>query len=169
MAPTTSLADNRRSGLGDASVALTYSADLKNGFYLDLTGKLKLPTASRSKRLGTGKVDFTASMDLSKDIGAFSLYLSGRRKFAGKPAGSTIRSVWGGGGGASTRIASGVTLGADYDWQQSSFAGGESSSEVTGWAYFRLTRKIGLTVYAGAGLNQASADFLGGTTLTIRF
>ena len=150
-------------------MAATYSFDLGNAFYADVTGKLKLPTASRAKRLGTGKVDVTTSLDLIKDVGPASFYVSGRRKFAGKPAGSSLRSVWGAGGGASVLVAPGVSVGADYDWQQASFKGGQASSEVTGWTYFRLNRLIGMTLYAGTGLNRASADFLGGATLTVRF
>ena len=99
--PGAPLADNRRSGLGDVSASLTYSAELGEGFYADITGKVKIPTASRTKRLGTGRVDFTASVDLIKDVGPATIYVTGRRKFAGVPAGSTIRSVWGAGGGAS--------------------------------------------------------------------
>ncbi len=167
--PITGLSDNRRSGIGDVSVSLSYSLGLDEGFFLDVTGKVKVPTASRAKRLGTGQVDFIASADLIKDVGPASFYLTGRRRFAGKPAGSTIRSVWGAGGGASLRAGPGVTLGADYNWQQSSFASRPGSSEVTGWSYLRLSRNLGLTVYAGTGLNTASADFLGGATLTMRF
>ncbi len=167
--PGAPLADNRRSGLGDVSASLTYSAELGEGFYADITGKVKIPTASRTKRLGTGRVDFTASVDLIKDVGPATIYVTGRRKFAGVPAGSTIRSVWGAGGGASLRVARGLTFGADVDWQQSSFAGGQGSSEVTGWTHVRLSRSLGLTLYGGAGLNQASADVLGGATLSIRF
>ncbi len=167
--PAAGLANNRRSGLGDATASLTYSIDFGSGLYADVTGKVKIPTASTTKRLGTGQVDFTTSVDLIKDIGPASIYLSGRRKFAGKPTGSTIRSVWGAGGGASIRASRGLTIGADYDWQQSSFAGGQSSSEVTGWAYVRLSRAMGLTVYAGTGLNSAGANILGGATLTFRF
>jgi hypothetical protein len=169
VAPAAGLASNRRSGLGDATASLTYSFEFGSGFYADVTGKVKIPTASTVKRLGTGQVDFTASLDLSKDIGPASIYVSGRRKFAGRPTGSTIRSVWGAGGGASIRASRGLTIGADYDWQQSSFAGGGASSEVTGWAYVRLNRELGMTVYAGTGLNSASANFLGGATLTFRF
>lgn len=150
-------------------MSLSYSLDLGQNVYLDVTGKVKIPIASRAKRLGTGRVDFTASADLIKDIGPASFYVTGRRKFAGRPAGSSIRSVWGAGGGASVRASRALTLGADYDWQQSSFAGGQGSSEVTGWAYIRLTRTVGLTLYGGAGLNQASADLLGGATVSVRF
>lgn len=169
VAPGSGLIDNRRSGIGDLGLAATYSFDLGNAFYADVTGKLKLPTASSTKRLGTGKVDVTTSLDLIKDVGPASFYVSGRRKFTGKPAGSNLRSVWGAGGGASVLIAPGVSVGADYDWQQASFKGGQASSEVTGWTYFRLNRAIGMTLYAGTGLNRASADFLGGATLTVRF
>lgn len=169
VAPGSGLVDNRRSGIGDLTMAATYSFDLGNAFYADVTGKLKLPTASRTKRLGTGKIDVTTSLDLIKDVGPASFYVSGRRKFAGKPAGSSLRSVWGAGGGASVLVAPGVSVGADYDWQQASFKGGQASSEVTGWTYFRLNRAIGMTLYAGTGLNTASADFLGGATLTVRF
>jgi hypothetical protein len=167
--PTTTLTTNRRSGLGDANISLSYELDMGNDFYADVTGRVKIPTASTSKRLGTGKVDFTASLDLIKDVGSASFYVSGRRKFAGRPTGSSLRSTWGGGTGASVRTSRSLTIGADYDWQQSSFAGGQSSSEVTGWAYIKLNQSLGLTLYAGTGLNDASANFIGGATITAKF
>jgi hypothetical protein len=167
--PTSTLTANRRSGLGDTSISLTYDLDMGNDFYMDVTGKVKLPTASVSKGLGTGRVDVTASVDLIKDVGSASFYVSGRRKFAGRPAGSSLRSTWGGGVGASMRTSRSLTIGADYDCQQSSFAGGQSSSEVTGWVYIKLNQSLGLTLYAGTGLNDASANFLGGATITAKF
>ena len=45
------------------SVTLGYSFDFGHDLYLDATGRVKLPTASRSKRLGTGKVDVTLGAD----------------------------------------------------------------------------------------------------------
>lgn len=163
------LTDNKRSGIGDASVSLTYSLDLGSDFYLEPSAKVKLPTASRKKRLGTGKVDVTLSGDLVKDIGDFSLYVHGRRKFAGKPEGSTIRSTWGAGGGASVKASEGVYIGADYDWQQSAFAGNKASSEITGWGSIGLNANIRLTLYAITGLNSQSADFAGGASISYRF
>ncbi len=109
------------------------------------------------------------SADLVKDVGPASLYLHGRRKFAGKPDGSTIRSTWGLGGGASVRAAEGFTIGADYDWQQSAFLGRQASSEVTGWASVRLSRRANLTFFASTGLNANSVDLAAGTSISIRF
>lgn len=165
----TTFVDNSRSGIGDINVSASYSFDLGGELYFEPGVKLKLPTASRSKRLGTGKVDVTVSADLVKDVGPASFYIHGRRKFAGEPAGSTIRSTWGAGGGASVRVAPGVAIGADYDWQQSAFAGRQASSEATAWAYTRLNGQIGLTLYASTGFNQNSADISGGASISVRF
>jgi len=167
--PGTTLVDNSRSGIGDVNVSATYSLDLGGEFYFEPGVKVKVPTASRSKRLGTGKLDVTVSADLVKDVGAASFYVHARRKFAGKPAGSTIRSTWGAGGGASVQVANGLAIGADYDWQQSAFAGRQASSEATAWAYTRLNRSMGLTLYASTGFNRNSADVSAGASVSFRF
>lgn len=163
------LVDNKRSGIGDVSATLTYSLDLGDDFYVEPSVKVKLPTASRRKRLGTGEVDVTLSADVVKDIGDLSVYAHGRRKFAGKPEGSTIRSTWGAGAGASVMVAKGLYLGADYDWQQSAFRGTPASSEVIGWASVAVTDRMSLTAYAITGLNSQSADFAGGASISYRF
>ena len=67
------------------------------------------------------------------------------------------------------RVAPGVAIGADYDWQQSAFAGRQASSEATAWAYTRLNGQIGLTLYASTGFNQNSADISGGASISVRF
>jgi hypothetical protein len=170
VAPVTAFApSSRRSGLGDVNVALAYSFDFGSGFYADVSGKLKLPTASTAKRLGTGKVDVTAGLDLVKDIGNASIYVGGRRRFAGKPTGSAIRNVWGAGAGASIRANKSLSVGLDYDWQQAAFAGGGASSEITGWASVRVAPTVRLQVYAGTGFTTNSADLVGGMSLSWRF
>lgn len=161
-------ASSTRSGFGDAVVAATYSFDLGSNFFIDASGKVKIPTASTAKRLGTGEVDVTTAADFVKMVGPTTFYVHGRRKFRGKPAGSSIRSVWGAGAGASIRAGQGITVGADYDWQQSSLIGNQASSDVTGWASFRLTRKISLSSFASTGLNSNSADFAGGLSISVK-
>lgn len=161
-------ASSRRGGIGDVSVALGYSLDLGSETWFDVSGRVKLPTASTAKRLGTGKVDVTVGGDLVHDIGNFSLYAGGRYKVLGKPTGSTLRNTWGMGGGASYRLPGGTHIGADYDWQQSSTPGRSASSEVTGWVNFGLTRRMRMQVFASTGLNTNSTDFAGGISLSYR-
>jgi len=161
--------DNSRSGFGDVNVSALYSIQLASGTYFEPAVAVKLPTASRTKRLGTGEVDVTLSADLVQEIGDATLYVHGRRRFAGKPEGSTLRSTWGAGGGASVRATDGVYIGADYFWQQSAFAGRQASSEASAWASFRLSEGFSLTTYAGTGFNDSSADFFAGMAIGKRF
>jgi hypothetical protein len=159
---------NSRGGLGDVSVALGYSLELGRSTWLDLGTRLKLPTASRAKRLGTGKADVTVSGDLVQDIGRFSLFAGARYRFLGKPAGSTLRDTWGAGGGVSYRLPGGTIVGADYDWQESATPGRIASSEATGWVNFGLSRKLRLQVFASTGFNARSTDFAGGLSVSWR-
>lgn len=159
---------SKRSGFGDVVISATYSFDLGSDFYIDATGKVKVPTASTAKRLGTGEVDVTTGLDFVKAIGPATFYIHGRRKFAGKPTGSLIRSTWGAGGGASIKAGKAITLGADYDWQEATFAGNPANSDVTAWASARLNSKMNLSIFGSTGLNNNSADFAGGIGLSIK-
>jgi hypothetical protein len=118
--------------------------------------------------LGTGEVDVTTGLDFVKAIGPATFYIHGRRKFAGKPTGSLIRSTWGAGGGASIKAGKAITLGADYDWQEATFAGNPANSDVTAWASARLNSKMNLSIFGSTGLNSNSADFAGGIGLSIK-
>lgn len=162
-------ASRKASGIGDTSVSLNYAFDLGDELYFDVTGKVKLPTASKAKRLGTGKADFTAAAALTKEFGGASIYAEGRRRFAGSSVASPVRDTWGFSTGLSGRIADGVRLGVDYDWQQSSFAGLKPSSEATGWVSFRVSQQFRVQLYASTGFNKNSVDAAGGISLTYRF
>jgi hypothetical protein len=159
---------NRRSGIGDVAVTLGYSFDLGHATYFDLSGRLKVPTASKARRLGTGKVDVTVGGDLVHDIGRATVYAGARRKFLGKPAGTRLRDTWGAGGGASYRLAGGTVIGADYDWQQSSSKGNGPSSEATGWINFGLSPRLRMQVFGSTGFTTNSADFAAGISLSYR-
>lgn len=159
----------RHQGVGDASIQAGYLFSLGSGLSLDATGRIKLPTASRAKRLGTGKVDVTAGLALVKNLKGVSLYVGGRRRFVGEPDGTNLRDVWGVGAGGNVRAAKGLSLGFDYGWRQSSRIGGGDISEVSGWANVRLNRRLRLTVYGGTGLTQNSSDLIAGTSLSHRF
>lgn len=161
-------ASSSRGGLGDVSVTLGYSLPLTESTWFDLSGRVKLPTASTAKRLGTGKVDVTLGGNLVQDIGDLSLSAGARYRFLGKPAGSTLRNTWGAGAGLSYRLPGDTIVGADYDWRESARAGRGTSSDATGWINFGLTKGVRMQVFASTGLNARSADFAGGLSLSVR-
>jgi hypothetical protein len=162
-------ADRKVSGIGDVNVSLTYSFDLGDDTYFDVTGKVKLPSASRAKRLGTGKTDYVAAAELSKTFGKVDVYAGGYRRFAGSRAANPVRDSWGASTGLGVKPSEGLRLGIDYDWQEAAFIGGRSSSEITGSANVRLSSDTNLNLYASTGLNAASSDIGAGLQISYRF
>lgn len=159
---------NKRSGIGDISVTLGYSFGLSDNTFFDLSGRVKLPTASQTKRLGTGEVDFSVGGDLVQEFGPATFYVGGAHKFRGKPTGSSLRDTWSFAGGMSYRLPGRTVFGVDYDWQEASFLGNGPSSEVTGWVNFGLTRRVRMQVFASTGTNVNSTDFAAGLSLSVR-
>jgi len=78
------------SGFGDMLLRGTYTLkrDGPKAFDLGLAGKLKLPTASEEKGLGTGEMDGGAGLEFAKEITpGWSLLADGYFTIIGDPAG----------------------------------------------------------------------------------
>src|SRR6185436_11818211 len=62
-------ADRSESGIGDASIALTYSLDSigDSPAYVDFTGRVRLPTGSEEDGLGVGATDYVALSEIGWD------------------------------------------------------------------------------------------------------
>jgi hypothetical protein len=157
------------SGIGDIYAGVTWSTEPARDFYLDLTGKVKIPVASQVKGLGSGKADVTFAIDATKVIGTVSLYGGTRYRIIGKSPAFTSRNTWGASIGASVDASRALNLAVDYDWQQSSFAGGKPSSEVTASATIKLAPSLRLQAYGTTGLNSQSVDAAGGLQLIWKF
>jgi hypothetical protein len=86
--------DNRR-GFGDLSITGRYRAvdDERSGFELDLMSRVKLPTASRRKRLGTGEVDYAVGAQLSRELGKLEPFVSGQYRINGDPPDRNYRNT----------------------------------------------------------------------------
>lgn len=157
-----------RGGLGDTTVTLAYALPLGDMFALEPRARVKLPTASSRKGIGTGKVDVTLAADLVGMFGSATVYAGARRRFLGRTALFPVRDGWGFGGGASYQLPGGLTIGADYDWLQSAVPRRGPISEASLWVSAKLTRTLRLQAYGGTGFTARSADALGGLTLVWR-
>lgn len=157
-----------RAGFGDLTLTAGRRVALTDTLRLTGDVRLKLPTASETRRLTTGTTDVTLRARLAQDIGQFTLNAGARRRLAGSGGRVVVRDTWGLTGGASMNLGQGMAVGADYNWQQSSFAGNRPNSNLTGYFSAPLTRRLRVTGFGVAGLSTNSADYTVGTSITLR-
>ena len=152
-------------GLADMSISATWSHDLSDSDYLDLTGRVTLPTGDEAKDLGTGETDFTFIAELGHDFDGAGVYAFGGYKFRG---GATRKDGAQFGAGGYFRPAEGIIAGVDAGWSESSINGLDQSADLTAYTSFAMTKDLRLSVYALTGLTDNAPDFGGGLTLTWR-
>lgn len=157
-----------RSGFGDATIAATYSLGVSNTTYFDVTGKVKLPTASTEKALGTGTTDFTLQGEVLQVFGDVSLAVRGGRRFNGSSDDFQLEDVWLAGAGAYASLGD-TTLGLDYDWRDGSLPTAPNRSELTGSITQKLNEQLRLQAYAYTGLADGSPDLGAGAQILLRF
>lgn len=85
------------SGLGDIILRGRYYIVEEKDWtpLIAITGRLKLPTASESRRLGTGKMDEGLGAEVSKRVGDnWITFLDGGFNIIGRPEGLNLRNQW---------------------------------------------------------------------------
>lgn len=156
------------SGVGDFSLSAGYTLPLTGSTFLDVIGRVKLPTASEAKGLGTGTTDFTAEAALTHQLGPVSLSGRGGRRFNGSSARFPLDDIWFAGAGAYYQ-AGDVTLGLDYDWRERSLPTAANRSELTGSVSVKLSQQLRLQGYGYTGFTDGSPDAGGGLQVLYRF
>ena len=149
------------SGLGDITAAYTWFAYPGTDTYpiVDVTGRIKLPTADEDKGLGTGEFDFALETDLIKGFDKHSLFLTLGYKIFGDTPNVEIDNVFYTSIGDSYRYSPKTSFGAFFDARQATTEFSDGVSELTGFVSHRLTPKWKLMSYLVAGFSNASPDF----------
>ena len=164
-------AENRsESGIGDASVALTYSLDAigDSPAYVDFTGRVRLPTGSEEDGLGVGATDYVALSEVGWDGDAGGVFVSAGRRFLGDSDAFERVDGWQASVGGWVNVSDSAVVGAYYDWRNSSVRDGEDPSSVEGYVSWRLNDAWKIELNGGVGLSDASADYTAGLTLIWR-
>lgn len=148
-----------RSGIGDVSLGAAYMIpETVLGFGLDLSARVKVPTASRSKGLGTGKADVAVKAEVSKTFSPISLFASVGYRVLGKPAGLALHNAWTASAGASVALGRSVLI-ASYDYRESTSALSRDSHEVFGAFNTPVSKALSVTLYGTGGLSKGAADY----------
>lgn len=152
------------SGFGDIWAQLSYSVESfpTDYGYIDLTGKVKFPTADEDEGLGTGEFDYTLQVDYFKPLGKLTPMATVAYKIKGDPEGSELDNVFYLSAGADYRLNDTINFGATLDWQGASTSSSEDPLEIFNYLGYRLNEQSLLTFYSYIGLSDGSPDIGGG-------
>ena len=160
------------SGLGDIVLAGTYIHYPEGGSpwpVVELTGKVKFPTADEDQDLGTGEFDYTVQLDVSKGIGRVLAFTTFGYRILGDPSDFNLNNVFFASLGGGFRIMKGVQLGLVYDFREASTSGVSDSHELVPYFSWRFAERYLLSGYAVAGLSNAAADWGSGISIGVDF
>lgn len=158
-----------RSGLGDLNLGAAWTIpEDRLGFGLELSGRVKLPTARASRGLGTGKTDFALGAELSKSFGAVTPFVNVGYRMPGDPVGIDLHNAWTGSAGASLALGKSVLI-ASYDYRQATSTLSRDSEELFGAFSTPVSSRLNFTLYGSAGLTKGAPDFGVGSMIGVRF
>jgi hypothetical protein len=155
------------SGLGDVVLQGTYNlypAD-PHGLFLELSGKVKLPTADESKGLGTGQADYTAQLDAFFSRGPFTPFGMVGYRFRGSSTVLPLKDGVVASAGLSARASNILSAGVSYDYRQAATATTSAVSEVSPFVIFKPAKPWSIDFYGTIGFSTASPDAGGGLQL----
>ncbi|HUJ44685.1 MAG TPA: hypothetical protein VLW52_13880 [Opitutaceae bacterium] len=150
-----------RSGFGDLVTTATYNAysDSASGLSVDLTGKVKFGTASRSKGLGTGENDLGLQVDVYKSIGAVTPFVSLGYRALGSPPGIHLNDVFFGSMGVDYKTDEHTNVGATFLVQERIADTIDPARELSVYISHRLNNEWRLQAYLVTGFTNASPTF----------
>ncbi len=158
------------SGLGDLVLRGTYLWFPRPGGRLpvvELSGRLKVPTANEDRDLGTGKTDFSLQLDLSQRFGIFTPFAGAGYRFVGTPSDSELRNSAFASVGSAMRLRPGLDVGLLYGWSEAATPDRNDSHELVSYLSFRPRPDVKLSPYAAMGLAGYTANYAFG--LSIRY
>ncbi|MCC7249736.1 MAG: hypothetical protein IT473_14025 [Lysobacter sp.] len=163
-------ADRKESGFGDTSLSATYSFDQLGGSstYLDLTGRVRLPTGDEGKGLGIDTTDYGLSAEFGIDKDAGGAYIMAGRRFLGDADAFAREDGWQAGVGAWRNLGERSSIGIGYDWRESSTGTGQDPAEIYAYLSVKMSDAWKINLNGSGGLNDASADYSVGVNLTWR-
>jgi hypothetical protein len=147
-------------GFGDVDVSLSYDAyhNDNNGWDITLTGEVKFGTASASKGLGTGRTDYSPSVEISRTMGKFTPWVSFGYRRVGKPAGFQLRDYWYGSAGVTYDIDDNDSVAASFDSSERSSLGSNVDNDASIEVSRQLDKSWSVDLTVLGGLSTAAPD-----------
>ncbi|MDH5446556.1 MAG: transporter [Gammaproteobacteria bacterium] len=149
------------SGMGDVIAAISYALFpyQPDEVFIELTGKVKFPTADENKRLGTGEYDYSFQVDGFYSAGMFGIFTTLGYKIYGDPPGIDYKNGSYYSLGGSYSLTHRFSLGLAYDFKEAATQRSEDQKELTAFASKKLSNKFKILGYLVKGLSDGSPDW----------
>jgi len=156
------------SGPGDINLYARYSFEELYGdnLFIDLTARVKVPTADFADGLGTGEWDQSLQIDIASAFGKVAPFAAFGYRITGEPDGFTLRNVFYGTVGVQYTWGPRVATGVYYDVRQSSIPSGKAPQEGAAYVNFKINDRWSINAYGVVGFSRNSPDAGGGTFIT---
>lgn len=162
-APTTS-----RSGIGDLNLSAAYLLNHEKGALpaIELGVGVKAPTAKLG--IGTTKADFSVTGSVYKTIApGFMLFGSAGYSWLGSLPNYQLENGVMASGGVNYKPTPNQNIGVSLGYRQPVAQGVKAQVVVSPYLTYRVRKNWGITVYAIAGLTDASPSLGGGLRLSL--
>jgi hypothetical protein len=140
------------------SASYTIPAMILSGFEMRLSGIVKVPTAPARRRLSTGEADVGMSVDVSRQFGAWTPFLTVGYMHRGEPAGFTLYDTTSVSAGSSYEISSNLAAVVSYDFDSADSPLVPGGHELAGSLSWIRDDRWTLTGYGTVGLSAGSPD-----------
>ncbi len=159
-----------QSGVGDIYIGATYrSGPVLGQIHLDPTVRVKLPTASESRGLGTGQTDVYGQLDAYRTFGAVTPFATVGYRVLGDSSSYQLKDGIYASGGAHFRTSPATVVTTSLSWGQRLLASGSNTSDAMVAVTHDIDSRWRVMGYALKGFTNASPDLGVGARLTYRF
>src|ERR1700761_3050565 len=160
-----------RTGWGDLNLAASYTIPptVLSGFEVRVSGVVKAPTASARRKLSTGEADYGISVDVSRQFGAWTPFVTVGYLDQGEPSGFTIYNTTSVSAGTSLELNDDLVAVASYDYDSADTPLVAAGQELFGSLSWVRSDRFTLTGYGTIGLASGSPDVGVGFLLSYGF
>jgi len=147
-----------RDGWGDLNLGATFSwqPDNLEGYQFDFTGRTKLATADAGKGLSTGEDDVSLSVDVTRDIGAWSPFVTFGYLVPGSPRAYSLNSAPQFSVGTSVQLSDDFVAMASYDFNGAISSSLADAQQVFASGSWLFSERLAFTIYAEAGFTSGA-------------
>lgn len=157
-------------GLGDTVLSVGYGLPYREGLpFVELTAKVKIPTADEEKLLGTGEVDYGLQMDLTHQFGNLMPMATVGYRVYGDPDDYELDDTFFGSVGLGYLIGSRASMGASVDYREPASEASDDQVELVPWVSWRMSDSWSVNAYGLIGFTDSSPDTGAGLMFSFGF